>query len=60
MGVINREVNAGIMKLLYSSPIRVRDIVMGNTSPCWCSMAGARYSGHPLVAQDIAPSYMPS
>ena len=29
MGVINREVNAGTMKLLYSSPIRVRDIVMG-------------------------------
>jgi ABC-2 type transport system permease protein len=29
MGVINREVNAGTMKLLYSSPIRVRDIVLG-------------------------------
>jgi ABC-2 type transport system permease protein len=29
MGVINREVNAGTMKLLYSSPIRARDIVLG-------------------------------
>src|SRR6185503_1361931 len=29
MGVINREVNAGTMKLLYSSPIRTRDIVFG-------------------------------
>jgi ABC-2 type transport system permease protein len=29
MGVINREVNSGTMKLLYSSPIRIRDIVLG-------------------------------
>lgn len=29
MGVINREVNSGTMKLLYSSPIRTRDIVLG-------------------------------
>jgi ABC-2 type transport system permease protein len=29
MGVINREVNSGTMKLLYSSPIRMRDIVLG-------------------------------
>lgn len=29
MGVINREVNSGSMKLLYSSPIRTRDIVLG-------------------------------
>jgi ABC-2 type transport system permease protein len=29
MGVINREVNSGTMKLLYSSPIRTRDIVFG-------------------------------
>jgi ABC-2 type transport system permease protein len=29
MGVINREVNAGTIKLLYSSPIRVREIVLG-------------------------------
>ncbi len=29
MGIINREVNAGTMKLLYSSPIRIREIVLG-------------------------------
>lgn len=29
MGVINREVNAGTIKLLYSSPIRTREIVLG-------------------------------
>lgn len=29
MGVINREVNNGTIKLLYSSPIRIRDIVLG-------------------------------
>ncbi|AXY73707.1 hypothetical protein D3H65_06815 [Paraflavitalea soli] len=29
MGTINREVNAGTIKLLYSSPIRTREIVLG-------------------------------
>lgn len=29
MGVINREVNSGTMKLLYSSPVRTREIVLG-------------------------------
>ena len=29
MGVINRELSAGTMKLLYSSPIRTREIVFG-------------------------------
>jgi len=29
MGIINREVNAGTIKLLYSSPIRSREIVLG-------------------------------
>jgi len=29
MGLISREINNGTIKLLYSSPIRVRDIVLG-------------------------------
>lgn len=29
MGIINREVQSGSMKLLYSSPVRTRDIVLG-------------------------------
>lgn len=29
MGIINREVTSGSLKLLYSSPIRTRDIVLG-------------------------------
>lgn len=29
MGVINREVNAGTIRLLYSSPVRTREIVLG-------------------------------
>ncbi len=29
MGVINREVHAGTIKLLYSSPLRIREIVLG-------------------------------
>lgn len=29
MGLISREVNSGTIKLLYSSPVRVRQIVMG-------------------------------
>jgi len=29
MGTINREVNAGTMKLLSSSPVRIREIVIG-------------------------------
>lgn len=29
MGIINRETSSGSIKLLYSSPIRVRDIVLG-------------------------------
>ena len=29
MGVINREANAGTIKLLYSSPVRIREIVLG-------------------------------
>jgi len=29
MGLISREINGGTMKLLYSSPVRVRDIIFG-------------------------------
>src|SRR5688572_8744127 len=29
MGLISREIGAGTIKLLYSSPIKVRDIVLG-------------------------------
>ena len=29
MGIINREVNSGSIKLLYSSPVGIRDIILG-------------------------------
>ncbi|MDR6786107.1 ABC-2 type transport system permease protein [Pedobacter africanus] len=36
MGILSREVNSGTIKLLYSSPIRLRDLVLGKYLALMC------------------------